>query len=83
MENPNWIEDDFNNYFSHHILTAHRGEKIPTYHVLQNPDGDGWVIGIYFPFIREYAPLEEEDEERLTFESSEEAKKYVDDVLNN
>jgi hypothetical protein len=69
---------DIVSYFSHHILISHLGEQEPKYHVLKNPDGDGWVIGVFYTFTGEYVPLEEADEERLVFQTAEAAMKYVD-----
>lgn len=56
----------------------------PKYHVLKNPDGEGWVIGEYYTFTREYVPLEEgEEENRLIFQSEVDAMNYVDFKLAN
>ncbi len=82
MENTNWTEGVHGTYFSYHILITYLGEQEPLYHVLDNPDGDGWVIGVFYSFIGgEYVPLEEVGEERLVFQTAEEAMNYVDIVL--
>lgn len=77
----NW-KKNYTNYFSYHILVNYLGDYIPKYTVLENPDGDGWVIGIFFSFIGEYAPLEEDDEPRLVFNTEYQAKQYVDTLLS-
>jgi hypothetical protein len=74
---PNWEQGVNESYFSNHILIAHNNE--PKYHVLKNPDGEGWVIGEFYTFIKEYVPLEEgEEEKRLIFQSEIDAMDYVD-----
>lgn len=80
MEKTEWRKE-YTNYFSYHILIRYLGEQLPKYTILENPDGQGWVIGIFFSFIGEYAPLEEEGEERLIFQTAEEAQRYVDTHL--
>lgn len=80
MTYPNWKQSVNESYFSYHIIIAHHNE--PKYHVLKNPDGEGWVIGEYYTFTREYVPLEEgEEEKRLTFPTEIVAMNYVDQVL--
>ncbi|EAR66202.1 hypothetical protein B14911_10722 [Bacillus sp. NRRL B-14911] len=81
MESSVWIEE-LRIYYSHHILIRYLGEKLPKYLVLENPDGYGWVIGVFFPFVGEYAPLEEEGEDRLAFHTAKEARTYVDNNLD-
>ena len=84
MENSNWKHGEYEkeSYFSSHILITYLGDEYPKYHVLRNPDGDGWVIGVFYPFIGgEYVPLEEEGEERLIFQTCEYAMSHVDIVL--
>ncbi|WP_066415244.1 hypothetical protein [Sutcliffiella cohnii] len=82
MENTNWKKSDLGNYYSYHILVTFLGDQEPKYHVLKNPSGDGWVIGVFYSFIGgEYVPLEEDDEERLVFQIAEEAMNYVDKEL--
>lgn len=81
MGNTNWKKGDLGSYFSHHITERYLGDEEPKYHVLENPDGEGWVIGQFYGFVGEYVPLEEEGEERLTFSTAEEAMKYVDEEL--
>lgn len=74
---PNWKESVSESFFSHHILIPQLDE--PKYHVLRNPDGDGWVIGEFYTFTGEYVPLEEGvEEEKLTFPTQVEAMNYVD-----
>jgi hypothetical protein len=82
MNNTNWIKGDFDNYFSNHITVKYLGDNIPKYHVLENPEGNGYVIGQFYPFVGEYVPLEEDGEERLVFETAEAAKNHVDNNLN-
>lgn len=82
MNNTNWVKSEIG-YLSNHILVSYLGDDEPRYHVLENPDGDGWVIGVFYTFIGEYAPLEEEGEERLIFQTHEEAKEYVELELEN
>ncbi|MFD5853184.1 hypothetical protein ACFWGC_23820 [Cytobacillus pseudoceanisediminis] len=79
MEKTNWHQSETGSYFSYHITVTYSGEKEPKYHVLEMPDG--WVIGVFYGFVGEYVPLEEEHEERLFFSTSEEAKDYIDKVL--
>lgn len=81
MEDKNWKQGDLDSYFSHHITETYLGDEEPKYHVLPNPDGEGWVIGQFYPFVGEYVPLEEEDEERLVFQTAEKAMQYVDAEL--
>lgn len=81
-EQKGWSKGDLDSYFSHHITTMYLGDIVPTYHVLENPDGDGWVIGMFYGFVGEYVPLEEEGEERLVFPSAEDAMNHVDTKLN-
>lgn len=79
MEHTNWKQNEQGSYFSHHITVTYLGDEEPKYHVLENPDGEGWVIGVFYTFIGgEYVPLEEDGEERLIFSTAEEAKQYVD-----
>lgn len=76
-----WMQSD-DSYFSYHLTIVYLGDKVPKYHVLQNPDGDGWVIGVFYPLIGgEYIPLEEDGEERLVFSTAEEAMNHVDGLL--
>jgi hypothetical protein len=81
MKKTNWNLSETGSYFSYHITVTYLGEQVFKYHVLENPDDYGWVIGVFYSFIGEYVPLEEDGEERLIFLSSEEAKNYVDMVL--
>lgn len=74
----NWKQNEFGTYYSYHIFVIHYGEQEPKYHVLENPDGDGWVIGVFYPFYSEYVPLEENGEERLVFPTAKAAFEYVD-----
>lgn len=76
-----WQKNENDIYYSNHILTTYLGDQLPKYNVLENPDGEGWVIGIFFGFIGEYAPLEEENEERLIFNTANEAMQYIDIYL--
>lgn len=46
-----WTRSEQGGYFSYHILVTYLGNKEPKYHVLKNPDGDGWVIGVFYSFI--------------------------------
>lgn len=79
MKNTNWKQIEQESYFSYHIIVNFLGNSEPKYHVLKNPDGDGWVIGVFYSFVGgEYVPLEEDGEERLVFPTSEEAMNYVD-----
>lgn len=79
VEDADWKEGDNGSYFSHHIMISYCGDDEPKYHVLKNPDGEGWVIGVFYTFIGgEYVPLEEDGEERLVFDTAEAAMNYVD-----
>lgn len=81
-KNQNWIESN-GSHFSYHISVKYLGEDEPKYHVLQNPKGEGWIIGVFYGFTGEYVPLEEEGEERLIFNSASEAKKYCEGLEQN
>lgn len=81
MGNMNWKQSETGSYFSEHITEMYLGDKHPKYHVLNNPDDAGWVIGQFYTFTGEYVPLEEEGEERLVFTTSDEAKTYIETVL--
>lgn len=76
-----WLHSESESYFSRHITEGYLGDDVPKYHVLQNPDGAGWVIGQFYGFVGEYVPLEEEGEERQTFSTAEEAMNYVESTL--
>jgi hypothetical protein len=79
---PDWEKGVNESYFSNHVMIPHYNE--PKYHVLKNPDGEGWVIGEFYTFIKEYVPLEEgEEEKRLIFQSEIDAMDYVDFKLVN
>lgn len=66
----------------YHLTIVYLGDKVPKYHLLANPDGDCWVIGVFYPFIGgEYVPLEEDGEERLVFSTAEEEMNHVDGEL--
>lgn len=78
MSHTNWVQNERGGYFSNHITVSYLGEEKPKYHVVQNPDGDGWVLAVFYGFIGEYVPVEKDGEEINAFETSEEAKKYVD-----
>lgn len=74
-----WREEDVNRFFSYHKTITYYGDEIPKYLVLENPDGDGWIIGMFYPFIGgEYVPLEEAGDVRLIFSTLKSAKNYVD-----
>lgn len=84
MENSKWELSDTETYFSYHITVTYYGDKLPKYHVLENPDGEGWVIGVFYGFIGgEYVPLDEDGEERLVFPTAEDAMNYADMVLES
>ncbi|MEK3993081.1 hypothetical protein [Robertmurraya sp. FSL R5-0851] len=77
-----WTRSEQGGYFSYHILITYLGNKEPKYHVLKNPDGDGWVIGVFYSFIGgEYVPLEEDGEEPLIFSTATDGMNYVDEEL--
>lgn len=79
MKNTNWKQNQQGGYLSYHINVTYLGNEEPKYHVLKNPDGDGWVIGVFNHFIGgEYVPLEETGEELMIFPTAEEAKNYID-----
>ena len=83
LNDTKWNESDTGSYFSNHITVKYLGDEEPKYHVLLNPEDGGWVIGVFYTFIGEYVPLEEEGEKRLVFSCSEEAQHYVDFVLDS
>ncbi|GAB6440077.1 hypothetical protein CON36_32965 [Bacillus cereus] len=79
MGNANWKQNQQGGYLSYHINVTYLGNEEPKYHVLKNPDGDGWVIGVFNSLIGgEYVPLEETGEELMIFPTVEEAKNYID-----
>lgn len=73
MQKTNWKKGLHDSYFSHHILVAYLGEKVPVYHILKNEVGDGWVLGSYNTFSGEYTAVED-----VNFDTLVEAKNYVD-----
>lgn len=79
MKNTNWNQNQQGGYLSYHINVTYLGNVEPKYHVLKNPDGDGWVIVVFNSFIGgEYVPLEEAGEELMIFPTAAEAKNYID-----
>lgn len=71
-----WKESETGSFYSEHRLVPYLGSLEPQYHIVE--DSGKWMIGQFYGYTGEYAPLEDEN---LSFISSEEAKNYVDNII--
>lgn len=79
-----WQLTDLGRYLSLHVLTKHSGDWYPKFCVISNPDGPGWLIGQYFPFVGEYVPIEQDENiNTLVFATAGIAMRLIDQQYND